>query len=157
MPLVIGGHFWKLDVPMRLDRVWRASLREGPLTGQQPKDEGGEASPEQRFLDEVRRSGRVNAAAKAAGVTTKTAKRWIDRDPAFKERYEEAMAEFRDTLEERLMNRIDRGGNGAALRFKLKAEMPEKYGLPGKLPPKEEPGDGPDWGPVEREAESREE
>ena len=114
------------------------------MTGQQPKDEGGEASPEQRFLDEVRRSGRVNAAAKAAGVTTKTAKRWIDRDPAFKERYEEAMAEFRDTLEERLMNRIDHGGNGAALRFKLKAEMPEKYGLPGKLPPKEEPGDGPD-------------
>ena len=97
-----------------------------PMTTKQ-EQEKSKAAKQERFLDAVRELGTIRAGARAASVPRRTARCWIERDPAFRERYEEAMAEFRDSLEERLLERIERG-NGATLRFKVKGELPEKYG-----------------------------
>ena len=87
------------------------------------------------FLDTYARIGTISAGARAAGVTWRKAKGWTTSDPDFAPRFEEARAVFEDSLEERLMDLIEKG-NAVTLRFKAQAEIPEKY---GKLPHRPEP------------------
>jgi len=108
----------------------------------------------ERFLAGVKRLGTISAGAREAGVARKTARRWLEEEPDFREAYEEALAEFRDSIEERLVNRIDTGGNGATLRFKGKGELPEKYRV---TPRAATGGEKPalDWEALERAEEAR--
>ena len=104
------------------------------------------------FLEGVKKVGTISAGAREAGVKRRTARSWIERDPEFKERYEEALAEFKDSIEERLMSRIEEGSNGPTLRFKAKGELPEKY---GPRPPRAEQvpeRKGPTWEDLEEGA-----
>ena len=106
-----------------------------------------------RFIEEVKRLGTISAGARADGVKRRTARSWIERDPAFKERYEEALAEFKDSIEERLMTRIEEGANGPTLRFKAKGELPEKYGSRRPEPPPSQKTMGsPTWEELEQQA-----
>lgn len=75
-------------------------------------------------------------------------------DPRFQSEYEEALAEFRDSIEERLLQQIDKGGkDGATLRFKARGELPEKYGLRRPAPAPENAGADEVWARLEAEAE----
>ncbi|MEE9286165.1 MAG: hypothetical protein V3V35_10630 [Dehalococcoidia bacterium] len=85
------------------------------------------AQRQERFLDEYARVGTISAGARAARVDRRTAKRWIDSDAAFRQRFREARAVFEDSIRERLMDRAETG-NGATLRFIAKGELPEQYG-----------------------------
>ncbi len=106
---------------------------------------------QQQFLEEVRRLGTLSAGARAAKVSRRTARSWIERDLELRQQYEEALAEFRDSLEERLMERIE-AGNGVSLRFKMKGEMPEKYGDGPRRGAEQEAGASARWEELEKAA-----
>ena len=77
----------------------------------------------------------------------------MERDPEFKEQYEEALADFKDSIEERLLTRIEEGANGPTLRFKAKGELPEKYGSRRPGPPPGHGAEGPNaWEELEERA-----
>ena len=72
----------------------------------------------------------------AVGVMTPSAE-WLNDDRDFREAFDEAKLRFHDQLEEAIVNRIngvDQRRNDNLLRFKTQAELPEKYGRPGKKP-----------------------
>ena len=106
------------------------------------------------FLESISLFGTISAGVRLADVKRHEARSWIERDPEFKERYEEAREEFKDSIENRLLERIDKGENGPTLRFKAKGELPEKYGpLPRKgTKEQESPANVADWEKLEAEA-----
>lgn len=78
------------------------------------------------FLETLRETGNVSAAARAASIGRRTAYDWREADPAFAESWEEAEEEAIDKLEEvaraRAIDNSDR-----MLEILLKAHRPEKY------------------------------
>ena len=90
----------------------------------------------------------------AVGVMTPSAE-WLNDDRDFREAFDEAKLRFHDQLEEAIVNRIngvDQRRNDNLLRFKTQAELPEKYGRPGKKP-KERDHHCLTWDDLERMAE----
>ena len=87
------------------------------------------------FLKGFRERGTIAAGIRAAVdsqgkelVTREEVRRWRAHDAAFRRAFEEAKAVFLDGLEEEVLAFISRG-KWEALKFKLAAEMPEKYGV----------------------------
>ncbi len=79
------------------------------------------------FLEGVRRSGTISAGAREASVSPKVADEWLASDPEFKQAYQDALADFKDSLEDRVLRAIDEDRDGLLLRMKLRGEMPAKY------------------------------
>jgi len=90
-----------------------------------------------RFLREYPRWGTIHAAAEGAEVTREDVERWRRSDAAFAAALESARLDHKDVVEEHIMRRIE-GGDGATLRFKARAELPEKYGREGSRPASQE-------------------
>ncbi len=105
---------------------------------------------QQRFLEALERLGTIKAGIEAAGrgVNRRTVKKWLETDAAFRERFEEAKTTFKESIEERLIQRLDKG-NGATLRFVAKGELPEKYG-DSRRRPATEAKDEDGWAEAER-------
>lgn len=78
---------------------------------------------EPQFLKSYAASGNPSKSARAAGVVLKTVKQRLAADPEFKERYDAALEEYRDRLEEALGNHHQVVG----LIARLKGERPSKY------------------------------
>ncbi|RUT27426.1 hypothetical protein C0V97_01255 [Asaia sp. W19] len=51
------------------------------------------------FLEQLKKSGNVSEAARAAGIDRKTAYNWRHHDPAFNEHWKQALEEATDLLE----------------------------------------------------------
>ena len=62
----------------------------------------------------------------------KTLNGWMRKERDFRKAFEEATLRFHERLDAEMMRRIDAGKDGVMLRFKLQAELPEKYGRAGK-------------------------
>lgn len=80
------------------------------------------------FLRAVAKHGTIAAGARAAKVSWSTAKRWIQSEPAFRQRFEEAKSFFQDSLRQRLIKKAEQllkspKTNGATLRFVAKGEL----------------------------------
>ena len=116
-----------------------------------------DAEKKQRFLEGYKGIGTKSAGARAAGVTRWTVHRWLEKDAEFRQRFEEAEAEFKDHIEELMMERLERGENGATLRFKAQAEIPDKYRPPSQRPKPKAPKARDDadakWRELEKRAE----
>ncbi len=84
------------------------------------------------FLETYGRSGGLSIGADAAGVSIETVNEWIRKERDFREAFEEATLRFRERLDAEVLRRIEAGRDGVLLRFKLQAELPEKYGRAGK-------------------------
>ena len=84
------------------------------------------------FLETYGRTGGLTIGADAAGVSIETVNQWIRGERDFRKAFEEATMRFRERLDAEVMRRIDAGRDGVLLRFKLQAELPEKYGRKGK-------------------------
>ena len=107
------------------------------------------------FLDRFAAVGVMTPSADAAGLPLKTIAQWLKDDQDFREAFDEAKLRFHDHLEEAIVNRIngvDQRRNDNLLRFKTQAELPEKYGRPGKKP-KERDHHCLTWDDLERMAE----
>ena len=90
-----------------------------------------------RFLREFKRVGTLSAGCRAAGVSYSEMLTWFN-DEKFRRRLSEAKLVFTDRLEELLTHRIMERGDAVALRFKLRAELGDKYGgLPKPATPAE--------------------
>lgn len=81
-----------------------------------------------KFLDAVREHGTIRAGAEAARMTRGEVLGLIEAIPGFRQAYELALADFRDAMEERALRMADQG-DASSLRFRLRAEFPQKYGL----------------------------
>ena len=112
------------------------------------------AEKKRLFLESISLFGTISAGVRLADVTRHLASSWIEGDPEFKERYEEAREEFKDSIEQKLMDRIDKGENGPTLRFKAKGELPEKYGPRPRKGTKEQESlaNASEWDRLEEEA-----
>ncbi len=87
-----------------------------------------------KFLDAVREHGTIRAGALAARMTRGEVLGLFQAVPGFQQAYELALADFRDSMEERALRVADEG-DASTLRFRLRAEIPEKYGpRPGRSP-----------------------
>ncbi|MSQ26274.1 MAG: hypothetical protein EXR49_08455 [Dehalococcoidia bacterium] len=84
---------------------------------------------QRRVLDSVRSHGVIEPGVRAAGVSTRVVKRWLDSDPSFAWRFEEALFAYRDLIKERLLDRAH-AGDGATLRFVASHLIPEEFGTP---------------------------
>jgi hypothetical protein len=80
----------------------------------------------ERFIDELRASCNVSAAARAAGIPRRTAYNWRASDPAFAEAWEDAEEEAADDLEQVARDRA-KAGSERMLEILLKAHRPEKF------------------------------
>ena len=90
-----------------------------------------------RFLREFKRVGTLSAGCRAAGVSYGEMLTWLN-DEKFRRRLSEAKLVFTDRLEELLTHRIMEEDDAVALRFKLRAELGDKYGgLPKPATPAE--------------------
>jgi molybdenum-dependent DNA-binding transcriptional regulator ModE len=102
-----------------------------PRTRQQRQVQRKKAHDEgvfKAFLKEVCRVGTIRAGAKAAGVSRATVRLWME-DPDLRHRFLDALADYKDLVQERLDKRTrGKKGNGASLRFLVKGELPEKFG-----------------------------
>ena len=118
------------------------------------QNEHDQRDRQDRFLEAYERVGTISAGARAAGVDRRTAKRWIERDAAFRERFEEAQAKFKDYVKEHLIQQAERG-NGPTWRFIAKHELPEVYGdEPRQSVQKQGQEADAKWEELERAAES---
>ena len=118
------------------------------------QNEHDQRDRQDRFLEVYERVGTISAGARAAGVDRRTAKRWIERDAAFRERFEEAQAKFKDYVKEHLIEQAERG-NGPTWRFIAKHELPDVYGdEPRQSAPKRGQEADAKWEELERAAES---
>ena len=89
------------------------------------------------FLKRYAAIGVFSKSADAAGASLRTVAGWLLEDRDFHDAFTEAKIRFHDHLEETIVNRIngvDTRKNDVLLRFKVQAELPEKYGRPGKKP-----------------------
>ena len=102
------------------------------------------------FLETYGRTGALTISADAAGISMKTANGWMRKERDFRKAFEEATLRFHERLDAEMMRRIDAGKDGVMLRFKLQAELPEKYGRAGK---KVTVNRGFTWDDLERMAE----
>ena len=84
------------------------------------------------FLRHFARLGGTTQAADAAGLSLETLAEWVQHDRGFREAFHEARLRFHDSLEVEALRRIQTGKDPAMLRFRLEAELPEKYGRPKK-------------------------
>ena len=84
------------------------------------------------FLDQFERVGTMTAGCRNAHTSFRTLHKWLAEDRNFREAFNEAKLRFRDHIEEKIMERIEKGDNGGLLKFKAQAELLEKYGKPGK-------------------------
>lgn len=81
------------------------------------------------FLTAYAERGTARAAAKAAGITYRCHKYWVDGDPEYAAAFEEAKALFADRLEDHLFDLSDQATPQYAvpLIVALKGARPEKY------------------------------
>jgi transposase len=81
---------------------------------------------EELFLEALAEGFSVRAAAKTIGAGRRTVYDWRDADPEFKKRWDEAIEDGTDTLEDAARARaLDT--SDTLLIFTLKARRPEKY------------------------------
>ncbi len=85
---------------------------------------------QRRVIHSVRSHGVIGPGVRAAGVSTRVVKRWLNSDPSFAGRFEEALFAYRDTIKERLLDRAS-AGDGPTLRFVASRLIPEEFGPPG--------------------------
>jgi hypothetical protein len=82
----------------------------------------------------------LNAVADRLGVHRRTILRWVERDPAFRARYEEARRVAHQGLYDELREAIERAGGARpaayAARRRLMRCAPKRY---GQLPPEQRP------------------
>jgi hypothetical protein len=83
------------------------------------------------FLAVYSKGASLRSAAKAAGTTRWSVKRWVDGDKyGFRERFESAQADFKDSLIERAMTRLEEqkaSDSPLLLITMLNAYIPEKF------------------------------
>lgn len=72
----------------------------------------------QRFLDNLRKLGRVGAAARAIGSSEYTISDWRDKDPEFDEQVGEAYAAYVDDIEKEIRRRAIEGVDQVAFMTK---------------------------------------
>ena len=86
---------------------------------------------QESFLVVYSKGASIRSAAKAAGTTRWSVKRWIDGDKfGFKDRVESAQSDFKDSLIERAMNRLEEqkaSDSPLLLITMLNAYIPEKF------------------------------
>ena len=80
------------------------------------------------FLAEFAAVGAMTPAADAAGLSLRTIAEWLQKERGFREDLHEAKLRFRDRLEMEAVEQILEEKDPVLLRFKLRAEIPEKYG-----------------------------
>ena len=80
------------------------------------------------FLAEFAAVGAMTPAVDAAGLSLRTIAEWLQDKPGFREDLHEAKLRFRDRLEMEAVEQIIEEKDPVLLRFKLRAEIPEKYG-----------------------------
>ena len=80
-----------------------------------------------RYLALLEERGTRTKCARAAGVDSKTVTAELARNPAFAERYYEALEIAADSWEEGLVEQAQRTGNPVGYIVRLKAERPGKY------------------------------
>lgn len=78
------------------------------------------------FLKALRRNPNVTAACRAAGVNRTTAYRHRDDDESFVAKWNEALDQSVDEVEEKAF-RIAKDGDNQMIQFVLKAFRPERY------------------------------
>jgi transcriptional regulator with XRE-family HTH domain len=82
----------------------------------------------------------LDAVAERLGVDRRTILRWVERDPTFRARYEEARRAAHEGLHRELLDAIRRAGGprpaAYAARRRLMRRAPKKH---GKLPPEQRP------------------
>ena len=86
---------------------------------------------QQLFLDAIKEVGTLRKAAAAAKISRSTVAKWrADNTDGFRERFNEAMDDFADSLEAKmfeLLGEMRVGHNPTLLIFALKALRPLKY------------------------------
>ena len=86
---------------------------------------------QETFLSIYSQGASVASAAKGANTTRQTVKRWVDSDKnGFRDRYESAQNDFKDSLIERAMNRLnEQKANDSPLLLitMLNAYIPERF------------------------------
>jgi transcriptional regulator with XRE-family HTH domain len=82
----------------------------------------------------------LDAVADRLGVDRRTLLRWVERDPAFRERYEQARRAAHAGLYRELLEAVLRAGGARpaayAARRRLMRRVPKRY---GRLPPEQRP------------------
>jgi hypothetical protein len=81
----------------------------------------------ERFLETLRLSCNVSAAARAAGIGRATAYQWRESDPEFAAQWKDAEDEAVDNLEQVAWERATDGGSDRMMEILLKGHRPEKY------------------------------
>ena len=85
-----------------------------------------------KFLDRLRKSGSVTAAARTARVTRQAAYDMRAKDPAFAAAWDDAIEQALDDVEEAVHRRAKSKSDGLAM-FLLRSRRPEVYGDKSKL------------------------
>ena len=89
------------------------------------------ARRQQLFLDAIKEVGTLRKAAAAAHISRSTVAKWrADNTDGFRERFNEAMDDFADSLEAKMFDLLGEmrvGHNPTLLIFALKALRPLKY------------------------------
>lgn len=97
------------------------------------------------FLNELRKGKTKRAAAARAGVTHVTIYNWINEDPDFAAKVEEALGEFEASMVDRLQEEVEEGKEGwKAAAWQLERRFPLDYGARSSVKV-----GGEDGGPVE--------
>lgn len=81
-----------------------------------------------RFLEGYRMYGTIRAGCEAAGVTPYVVRKWMAARGTFRQDMQDALADFRESLEGLLIDDIEQGRDNPDLRRRLRAAWPEKYG-----------------------------
>lgn len=115
------------------DRAERAIEVEGGLVA----SDSTPAEQKRVFLDTYALLGTTTTGCDRAGIEMRTLDEWLRKDRAFRDGFHEAKLRFLDLIEKKIMESIESGKDksGVMLRFKAQAELPEKYGRPGKQGP----------------------
>jgi hypothetical protein len=93
---------------------------------------------EEEFLNELRGGNSVAAGCDAAGIGRRTAYDWRRDDPDFAQRWDEALEEGADRMEDAATNRALQMSD-TLLIFMLKSRRPDKYREPKVVVPVERP------------------
>ena len=103
------------------------------------------------FLDAYSRTGNITRSAEMAGIDRKTHYDWLNNDPSYPERFQQAHEAACDRLELEARRRAEQGTvetifyqgepvgeklnySDMLLALLLRAHRPEKFGHPGKVP-----------------------
>ena len=82
----------------------------------------------------------LDAVAERLGVHRRTLLRWVERDPAFRKRYEQARRAAHEGLHRELLEAIIHAGGSRAAAYaarrRLMRRAPKRY---GRLPPEQRP------------------